>query len=320
MHWARLLALALVIAGEPLSAEPFLTRDQNPLLGGFALPLPAPADVLDARSSRIDLIANWSSTTSSGLSADEALLVDLESREIRVLVEHSFTERYSLRLQVPYRQLEAGVLDGFIDGWHEALGLPAGARKFLERNQFQVGYLRNGQALVNFREPVKGFGDVVIEGGYRLRRTADSSVALWLTLEAPTGDEQHLLGNGAWDAGLQIAGRNSLSSRSTVYWQVATTYLGTSHYLAPWQKHWAVSTSGTFEYAAWRNLHVKAQIDAHSALYESDVDFLGNAVVLTVGGDYRFSSGFVLNVGVGEDIEVGSSPDVNFIFSLSRSF
>jgi Protein of unknown function (DUF3187) len=320
MSWLRLPGLVLVFASAPLCAEPFLTRDQNPLLGGFALPMPAPAEISSSNTSHVDLVANWSSTASSGLTPGEALLVDLESREVRALIEHSFNERYSLRLQIPYRQLGAGVLDGFIDGWHQVLGLPEGARKFLERNQFQVGYLRGGQTLINLREPVRGFGDVVVEGGYQLRRKSDSAVALWLTLEAPTGDEQDLLGNGAWDAAVQLAGRNTLSSRSTVYWQVASAYLGTSRYLSAWQKHWAVSASGTFEYAAWRSLHLKAQVDAHSALYKSDVDFLGNAVILSVGGDYRFASGLILNVGIGEDIEVGSSPDVNFILALSRSF
>lgn len=183
------------------SAEPFLTRDQNLLLGGSGLPLPVPADLATRDTTRIDIAANWSSAASSGLTADEALLIDVESREVRVFLERGLSERFAIRVQVPYRQLAPGVLDGFIDGRHGALGLPEGARKFPERDQFQIGYLRGSQTVLNRRDPTRGLGDVVLEGGYQLWRARHGSAALWVSMEAPTGSEHKLLGNGAWGAG-----------------------------------------------------------------------------------------------------------------------
>ena len=314
------LGLVLLCLGESATASPFLTRDQNPLLGGFALPMPLPATPTAPGTSRLDLIGNWSSTASTGLNNDEALLVDLESHELRLVLEHGFAPRYSLRLQVPYRSLGKGVLDGFIDGWHQALGLPDGARRFLERDQYQVGYLRSGRTLLNLYEPAQGFGDIAIEMGYQTWKNPSSAASLWLTLEAPTGDEKTLLGNGEWDAGIQIAGHNSVGARSSLYWQAGATYLGKGGYLAAWQKQWAASVAATFEYMVVPRFNFKVQVDAHSAIYASNLDFLGEAVILTIGGDYRFASGLNFALGIGEDIAVGSSPDVNFYFAVGKTF
>ena len=72
---------------------------------------------------------------------------------------------------------------------------------------------------------------------------------------------------------------------------------------------------------AWRGLELKAQLDAHTAVFdETDVDFLGDALVLTVGGDYRFASGWQLDIAVSEDIAVESASDVVFVFGLRRSW
>jgi hypothetical protein len=307
-----------MLAAGPASAEPFLTRDQNLLLGGSALPLPVPADLAAKGSTRFDLAANWSSTASSGLTADEALLVDVESREVRLFLEHTLSERYAVRVQVPYRQLTTGILDGFIDGWHRALGLPEGARKFLERDQFQIGYLRGSGTVLNRREPLQGFGDIVLEGGFQAWKSMRTSGAVWISLEAPTGSETRLLGNGTWDAGVRLAGRNDLSARNTAYWQLGATRVGRSGALAEWQNDWAFSGTGTYEFAATPALRLKAQVDVHSALYKSGVDFLGEAAILTVGGEFRFDSGLRLEIGIGEDIKVGASPDVNFCFALRQ--
>ncbi len=320
MHYARLLGCIAMLAAGIVPAEPFLTRDQNPLLGGSALPLPVPADLATVGSTRIDIAANWSSTASSGLNANEALLVDVESREIRLFLEHTLSERYAIRVQLPYRQLTTGVLDGFIDGWHRTLGLPEGARKFLERDQFQIGYLLGSQPVLNQWEPTQGLGDVVLEGGYQLWRSQRASGALWISLEAPTGSANKLLGNGSWDAGVRLAGRNDLGARTAAYWQLGATRIGRSGGLAPWQHDWTFSGTGTYEFSATSSLRLKAQIDMHSALYRSSVDFLGDAAILTIGGEFRFGSGLRLDVGIGEDIKVGASPDVNFCFAVRQSF
>ena len=320
MRFVCLSGFMAIAAATTASADPFLTRDQNVFLGGSGLPVPAPAVLGTAGTTRIAVAANWSSTASSGLTADEAILVDVEGRDVLVVVEHAVSSRHALRLQLPYRQLTPGVLDGFIDGWHSLLGLPEGARKFLERDQLQIGYLRDGQPILSRWQATEGLGDLVMEGGYQAWSSQRSTAALWVSLEAPTGSESKLLGNGAWDVGIHLAGRNALGARNTAYWQVGTTRTGRGGLLSQWQNRWVFSGSATYEFAATPAFHLKAQLDAHSAPFRSGVDFLGSAMILTVGGEYRFASGLLFDIGISEDIKVGASPDVNFCFSLRQSF
>jgi Protein of unknown function (DUF3187) len=62
-------------------------------------------------------------------------------------------------------------------------------------------------------------------------------------------------------------------------------------------------------------------VDAHSAVFDSnDVDFLGDAVLLSVGGSYEFTSDWQLTLGVSEDIAVESSPDVTFVVAIRKTF
>jgi hypothetical protein len=52
---------------------------------------------------------------------------------------------------------------------------------------------------------------------------------------------------------------------------------------------------------------------------ETDLDFLGDAFVLTVGGDYRFASGWQVDIAVSEDIAVESASDVVFVLGLKKA-
>ena len=65
---------------------------------------------------------------------------------------------------------------------------------------------------------------------------------------------------------------------------------------------------------------MKAQLDAHSAVFDDpDLEFLAEAFVLTVGGDYRFVSGWQLDIAVSEDIAVESASDVVFVIGLKKA-
>jgi len=63
------------------------------------------------------------------------------------------------------------------------------------------------------------------------------------------------------------------------------------------------------------------QVDSHSALYDSELDELGNPpLILTLGGTLGFSDRTSLDIGVGEDLAVNASPDVTFHLNLFHKF
>lgn len=319
----RLLCLALGLAtfSTPVFADPFPTRDQNPLLAGYGIPMPMPARVAPSGQWRFAADLNWGSTAVEQAGASEALLVDAETRELRLTVGRGFGDRWMVQLQLPYRDTDAGDLDGFIDGWHDFFGLPDGARSDMPRDRFLIAYERNSRTVFERQASVQGFADASADLGYRLLANERTAISAWLNLKLPTGDADELTGSGATDIGLTLAGEHRFGQSWSAYGQVAVTWLGEGDLLSYAQRSVVWSALAGVDVNLWRGLDAKLQFDAHSAVFDdSALDFLGDALVLTIGGAYRFQSGWTLDAGVSEDIRVDASPDVVFVLGLRRTF
>lgn len=319
---------SLAHADEPIAAEhrasnasaPFIVRDQNPLLAGFGLPSTLPSRLASGFTGGLDLY--WGSTAIMQSHGDEALLVDAETREARLTLQGSFGNAgIGWRLQVPYRYTGGGTLDSFIDSWHNTFGLSDGARSTLPRDQIGIAYTRAGTRELNVTSSSSGLGDIQAALGYELRSTPGSALTAWLDIKLPTGDADKLTGSGATDVSLVLAGQHSrLDSRWAFFGQAGVTYLGDGDLLADQQRSVVWSGMAGVSVRTWHGLSLKAQIDAHTAAYDSDLDFFSDAVVLTVGGDYLFETGWRLDLGVSEDLAVEHSPDVVFVVGVHRGW
>jgi hypothetical protein len=316
------LGAALVLSHGVADAQPFTVRDQNPLLAGFGLPSAMPTRLASAEdrswSGGLDLF--WGSTALIQQSASEALIVDAETREARLTLQKPLSNRFSIQLQLPYRYTGGGNLDGFIDGWHDAFGLPDGARSQLPSDDINIAYVRNGSRQLSTTSSASGLADIQAEVGYDLVASEASALSAWLSVKLPTGDADKLTGSGAADVSFILAGERRLNSDWSVFGQAAVTRLGEGELLSYRQEDVVWSGLAGLSGRVWQGLSLKAQIDAHTAAFDSNLDFLNEAIVLTVGGDYRFASGWLMNIGVSEDIAVEHSPDVVFVFGLQRSW
>lgn len=296
---------------------PFFVRDQNPLLAGFGLPSILPARLSAGLAGGVDLY--WGTTALMQEHGNEALLVDAETREARLTLEGELSDRFGWRLQVPYRYTGGGSLDSFIDSWHDTFGLPDGARSALPRDQIGIAYTRAGSRRLNIDSSASGLADIEAALGYEIQASPGSAVAAWLSVKLPTGDADKLTGSGATDVSLVLTGHRRLGYGWTAFGQAAATYLGDGDLLTDQQRNVVWSGMAGVSAQPWGGgLSLKAQIDAHTAAFDSNLDFFSDAVVLTVGGDYLFSSGWRLDLGVSEDLAVEHSPDVVFVLSVKR--
>jgi len=238
-----------------------------------------------------------------------------------VTIGRSWSSGFAAQLELPYRYTGGGVLDEAIDSWHDFFSLPEGARSTMPTDRIRIVYQRAGATLLDVDSSVSGLGDVSLDFGYSLRSTSATAAAAWLSIKVPTGDADQLTGTEATDVSLSIAGEHGLSEDWSVFGQASVTRLGDGDRLSALQRDVVWSGFAGVSWHAWRGLQLKAQIDAHSAVFEDvDLDFLGDAVVLTVGGDYRFESGWRFDVAVSEDIAVESASDVVFVFGLRRNW
>jgi hypothetical protein len=267
----------------------------------------------------IDL--NWASTALVQRVGAETLIVDAETREARMTLTRSWSDRFVMQLQIPYRYTGGGVLDDAIDGWHDAFGLPEGARTQLPTDRIRIAYERNGAVLLDRDTSASGFADLSIDLGYALFTAPASAVTAWLSVELPTGDADRFTGNDSTDASVAIAGQHRLAERWSLFGQAAVTRLGDGDLLTAQQRDIVWSALAGVGRRMWRGLELKAQLDAHSeAFAASNLDFLSSPLVLTVGADYRFDSGWRLDVAVSEDIAVETASDVVFVFGWRKDF
>jgi len=302
---------------DPL-AGPFAVRDQNPLLAGFGLPAAMPAHLDDAWSMAAD--ASWGSTALIQEDGAEILLVDAETREARLTLQAPLTERIALQLQIPYRYTGGGNLDSFIDSWHDTFGLSEGARPVLPPDQLNIGYASAGAVALNKTSSMSGLADVQAALGYEVISSAASALTAWFSIKLPTGDSDKLAGSGATDVSVLLAGQHRLDDRWSLFGQASATRLGDGDLLPARQRSFVWGGLAGLSWQAWRGLSLKAQIDVHSAAFDSNLAFLNEAVVLTVGGDYRFASQWRLDLGVSEDLAVEHSPDVVLVMALKRNW
>jgi hypothetical protein len=166
-------------------------------------------------------------------------------------------------------------------------------------------------------ERYEGFGDASLELGLQIRRDADSALSAWLSVELPTGEDSRLSNDGA-DISLVAAGERRWGDRWSLFGQGALTHLASGSLPVAQQRSVVWSALAGVGVRALPSLELKLQVDAHTAVFDSDLDYLGEAVILTVGGALHFGGGWRLNLGVSEDLAVESAPDVVFVLGITK--
>ncbi len=313
------LLLAGLLPAFSASADPFPTRDQNPLLAGYGIPHPFPARLAHAGEWTMATDLNWGNSALIQRTDDESLLVDAETRELRLTLGHALNDRWTVQLQLPYRYTGTGNLDSFIDGWHDFFGLPEGERPNLPRDRFRIAYERNGDLLIDRTAADEGIGDISADIGHQWISNPTTSVAAWVSFKLPSGDTDDLAGGDAVDVSFALAAEHRFGDRWSTFGQVALSFLGDRGRLPIQQRSVAWSGLAGAGIDVWRGLEFKLQFDGHSAVFDdTQLDYLGDSLSLTVGGAWKFENGWQIDFGVSEDIVVETAPDVVFVFGINR--
>jgi hypothetical protein len=309
------------IAVSAVHAEPFVVRNQHPMTALFGLPSPLPARLPASGGGGVALAVDWSNFATTEARGRLEYTLDGEVVETRVALTYGLSQRYALRGQVAYRSLGTGSLDGTIEGWHDAFGLPNGSRDKLPEDQLLLEYLVSGVKVFQFEREASGVADLPLALGYQLIESGSGALAGWLSVKAPVGKPEDLTGSGAADVALSLAGERRVGEQWQVFGQANLAWLGEGDLLPELQQDHAWSVMGGVSWNAWRGLDLTAQLEANSGVFDSGLDdFDGGAVVLMLGGSYRTTGGWRFDLGVSEDIQADASPDVVFNVAAHRVF
>lgn len=310
------LSLSPPAIAQNLDEQAFGTLNLNPLVQIFGLPL-LDNQVIGKKGS-FDLaveqqVANYHSQS---ITQSEAINLDGESWRTSITAVYGISQDSQLSLSVPFIRHSGGYLDSFIYHWHDVLGLPQGARTQDTHDDIDIRYIRNNQLIVSQRSATSGIGDIRIKYGYRLP-VKERSVVLQSEIKLPTGSIDRLTGSEGTDISVGFMLNDPISLQQqhiTLWYGGASSYLKDSNSeLSAEQNNLVFSGKMGLGWRAFDSITLKTQLDAHSAIYESDTQELGEtALMLTIGGDIHFSKRYRLELSAVEDLVTDASPDVIF--------
>jgi Protein of unknown function (DUF3187) len=310
----RVLAIAsgLVLPGWAGAADFFSIRDENPLLRGLYMPLPATREHSAYSWSATLALTNTINVESR---AAEQLFVDGESVELRLIGAGSVATDWQYRIVIPIIRDSGGSLDHTIEGWHRFFGLPQGARPLYPTGQLRYFYSRGGAPIMSRVQPATGLGDIDLEAGWAPAMNGTWQLSIWTGLEAPTGSASKQTGNGAWDAALWVN-----AAWSHARWHLAAE-IGVARPFGD-DLFAGDATRGTaFQriaatWSANERWSLRAQLDAHSSrVAHTELRFLERSLAAALGAALTTKHGHVVEFGFAEDAAVNTAPDVSFFVS-----
>ncbi|KPK26590.1 MAG: hypothetical protein AMJ61_08500 [Desulfobacterales bacterium SG8_35_2] len=324
-----ILAVAVLLPGFFYSAaaaeiRAFHNVNQFAFKQIFGLPSLDNSPLTEAGKWRMNLIANISNTYDIENGATEQIINDVETFRGSLLVSFAPRDNWQLSLEVPYISHDGGFLDDFIYDWHDFFNMSQNGRSKENSDLLHISYLSGAGASFELSDSQNGIGDIRINGAYT-RPWGNRALIFSTELKLPTGDYEKLTGSGGYDfsMGLTINDPQSLGKyRITLFGGLAGLLLGDiDGELAAIQKNFALAGRMGIGWQATKLIQLKLQLDAHSALYDSDLKQIGDfAMQLVFGGSLTFSDDVYLDISIAEDINTATAVDVAFQLGLVVTF
>jgi hypothetical protein len=304
-----------------VAATPFPASDQNPLIKIHGLPPPVDAGLPAAGNGQLTLSANISNTLNIEQSGSEYLLIDGENRDLNLIGEYGLSERWALRLFVPFIHYSGGSLDHAIENFHDTFGMNQGDRLQHPRDRLLFLYVRGQEPRVQLNSPSSGVGDLQLAAGRALHDSPESVYSVWTGIKLPTGDSDRLTGSGATDLAFWGAGNWQMSQAFSASMTAGVLLFGSADVLSDLQKDNALFGNAGLHWQIWPNTILKAQLDWHTNFYKNTgLRFLSDVLQLTCGATWLLTADMELDFAVVEDIKTGASPDVNFNINLRFNY
>lgn len=311
-------------SGRPL--EPFYTRNLAPIVQIFGLPATEGGVLAESGKLSVRLVAEVASHYTKDTSAGERVLFDGETSRVTTSLRYGLNDNWEIGIDVPLVSHDGGVLDAFIEGWHDFFGLPQGDRDKATRGQLHYFYGREGEPpALDYSGSGGGIGDIAFSLGYRLAGLpSDSgrSLALRTGIKLPTGNSNRLRGSGGTDVHLRLAGTDAQTLKDwnlTLFASAGVLWLEQGDVLSAQQRRWVGFGSAGFGWAPLSWLDLKIQLDGHSSFYRNSrlAQIDSPSLQLSLGGTLHLTERVRLDLAVVEDIIVATAPDVVFHSALS---
>lgn len=303
-------AILLGYTQQSLAALP--VRNQNPFMQFVGIPSIADAQKLKPGQYQLDADVTLSSHFVMRENAHEQLMIDGESYVGDITWRHGFNA-FELAVTLPLISFQAGMMDSFIQDFHQMFGFPNGGRDKVKDDQFYYGYrgIKNDE----LDDEASGLGDIRVAAGMQMVKRANYQHAVHAMIKLPTGSHNKWLGSGGTDISVYTTHRWFYDA-----WrfeaQVGGIIMEKPEVIRSQRRPLGAFAGVSVAYEMFPDLYAIAQWDTHTAMYKrSNLRPLGNGNLLSAGVEWR-QPNWRLQAALLEDIQVDSAPDVGFLISF----
>jgi hypothetical protein len=320
LYFGILFIGGIIISGSAAMANvadgPLQTTNRFPLHMMVLTPRAVSAELPEQGNWEITLAAEYSSTYLNLRNPSWDLIIDMEMLLADLSLVYGVTENFALRLDLPLISMQDGFLDGFLQNYHDFLGVSNYDREYRPKDDFEYLVTKDGKLW--FRGETGGLqvGEAKISTQFSLPSMAlagrDLAGALLLTLKVPTGDTDKGVGSGRFDGGVFLP-IHLKGTRWSTYVMPGSIWVGEPETLGAHvsaRNSVSLLAGAAFEYNdKWRWL---AQLNYYCSPFEkTGLDELDNGTVeLILGVQRKVSRKLYWEFAFGEDLS-RSVPDFN---------
>ncbi|MCU7916219.1 MAG: DUF3187 family protein [Candidatus Thiodiazotropha sp. (ex Gloverina cf. vestifex)] len=300
---------------------PFSVSNTNPFILIHGLPAVQSSSILEVGNSIFQWQLDLTNHSKTSTIDNESISLDGETYRAVLIWKRGLGHGWQIGAELPLISHQNGVMDNFIEGWHDLFGLSNSDREPGPKNRLLFRYERAGSTAFEMTDGTSGVGDIRFLASKALSQSsAGNLLTIHASLKLPTGDADRLQGSGAVDLAVWLSGAAPTlwpDMRIGGFAQIGVLAMGEADVM-PELQHDSVWFAGAgVHWEAFDWLTLKGQVDVHGAFYRSGLDPLGlRSTLLTVGGTIPMDQGrSAIDLAIGENLATDSVPD--FMINLA---
>lgn len=322
--WLALAATAAAETGGPWTVSeavglgPLLLRPQSPFSVLRYSPLPLPPAIAPAGVWHAGWVINWNNYFA--VDPGGRYIVDAEALSLTLGVSHALSARTEVAVSVPVSYRGGGILDGFVEGFERAVGVPNEERKRHPRDRFLVRVVGDDGTVFQRTGSAAGWGleDMVVRVRYQLARGSKSSPAVLVYggWKVPVGREHALRSTGGSDLALGVAAGQKLG-RFHLYGSASAIQFAPSRFgsVSLARRQWSLFAGTEFCKSPRTSWLLQAAVTSPAA--PGFADFGKRTWEVTLGFKRVLTPDLLFEASVLENLFVfDNSPDVGFHLGL----
>lgn len=295
---------------------PLQVKNQFPLFFHLDAPVLEPA----VNGSSVSLGLSHSSVFMMKDSPGWVVHLDLEMSELRLKYRRVIADIVEVGVEVPVLTFSSGFMDGFLESYHGAFGLPDYGRRMRPKNEFLYEVKRNGSAVVKAEDGSVGLGDVRLSIKKELLK-GDPVLSLKADMELPTGSASKGFGSGSIDGGIALLADKRLGDMFKVHANFGVVFPGDLRAEKTIALKDYFYAGAAIEAAVWKNVSLLGQVLFQSSPFpDTGIGTVDRTCALVVLGG-RYSSGnSSVEFSLTEDANTAGAPDVIFNLTYKKKF